>query len=116
MIARADSLYTAVLPRNNPLIPALDAAYRELDAAMQPFGCATCHAPELATGGHRARVRHAVQLLDSRRAIEAMVDANLMPPADDSHPAGIADSAARANLLRHAKRFRALGDAAVASW
>ena len=116
MLAPAESVYASILPPDNPFAAPLDAAYRELDAAMQPHGCASCHAPELATGDTRARVRHAVQLLDARRAIEAMVEANQMPPADGEHPAGIADPAARALLLRRAKVFRLLGDAAVARW
>ena len=112
----ATSLFAAVLPRDNALIPALDAAYWELDAAMRPHGCLGCHAPELESGGRHARVRHAAQLLDSRRALEEMLDANLMPPEADGHAPGIADEPLRRALRRRAKVFRALGDAAFATW
>ena len=113
---RRDSVFVEVLPRDHPLIPALDNAYRELELAMRPHGCAGCHAPDLATGGRRAQIRHAVQVLDLRRSIEAMVEANMMPPPTTEHPAGIVDDAARALLLRRAKSFRTLGDTALASW
>ena len=111
-----DSIYADILPRDHALIPALDRAYSDLESAMAPYGCTSCHAPDLSTGGRRARTRHAMQLLDSRRAIEAMLEANMMPPETAEHGAGIADETARAVLLQRAKSFRALGDAAVASW
>jgi hypothetical protein len=111
-----ESMFADILHLDHPLSPLLDRAYQDLEAAMRPHGCTSCHAPELATGGRRARLRHAAQVLDTRRAIEAMVDANLMPPARDGHPAGIADEAARALLLRRARVFRTLGDDALASW
>jgi hypothetical protein len=111
-----DSVFVEVLPRDHPMIHALDDAYRDLESAMRPHGCTGCHAPDLATGDRRARIRHAVQMLDLRRSIEAMVEANLMPPPTADHPAGIADDAARGLLLRRARSFRTLGDAALASW
>jgi hypothetical protein len=112
---RTDSVFEDILPRDNPLIPALDDAYRDLELAMRPHGCAGCHAPDLGTS-HRERVRHAVMLLDTRRALEEMLEANLMPPETDEHAAGIPDEIQRARLLHRVRAFRALGDAAVASW
>src|SRR5215207_8525009 len=85
-------------------VPALDSAYRELETEMRAHGCMACHTPS------------ALQLLDSRRSIEAMLEANLMPPATDDHAAGIPDADARAGLLRRAKVFRSVGDATVANW
>jgi hypothetical protein len=116
LIERDDSVFADILPPDNPLIPALGDAYRDLEVAMRPHGCAGCHAPDLATGGHRERVRHAVMLLDTRRTLEGMLEANLMPPEADDHPAGIADEVERARLLRRVRTFRALADAAIASW
>ena len=110
------SIFAEVLPRDHPMIAALDAAYRELELAMKPHGCVRCHAPELAGGGRRAEIRRAVQVLDSRRAIDAMLEANLMPPETKGHPAGIADGDAHAGLVRRAKIFRTLGDAALSTW
>jgi hypothetical protein len=112
----SESVFSDILPKGNALIPMLDDAYRDLEFAMRPHGCAGCHAPELDDGGHRARVRHAVMLLDNRRSIEAMVDAKMMPPETDEHAAGIADEVQRARLLYRVRAFRALGDAALASW
>ena len=113
---RSDSVFADILPRDHALVPALDDAYREVELAMRPHGCTGCHAPDLATGGHRERVRHAVLLLDTRRSLEAMIEANLMPPESDEHAAGIADGVQRARLLHRVRAFRALADAAVASW
>ncbi|MBA2538415.1 MAG: hypothetical protein H0V17_02165 [Deltaproteobacteria bacterium] len=112
----SDSVFADVLPREHPMIHALDDAYRELEVAMRPHGCTRCHAPDLVLGNRRTRIRHAMQVLDLRRSIEAMVEANLMPPPTAGHPAGIADDAARARLLRRATAFRTLGDVALASW
>ncbi|MDQ3338712.1 MAG: hypothetical protein M4D80_26400 [Myxococcota bacterium] len=109
-------MFADILPRDSALIPALDDAYRDLELAMRPHGCAACHAPDLETGDRRERVRHAVMLLDTRRMLEVMVEANLMPPETDEHPAGIADETQRARLLLRLRTFRALADAAVASW
>lgn len=109
------SVFADVLPPSNPMIPALDATYRDLEDALRPHGCIGCHAPELADE-RRAVVRRAVQVLDMRRSIEAMVEANLMPPETDDHPAGIGDDVERAHLLRKARAFRAIGDAALATW
>lgn len=111
-----DSVFAEILPSDTALIPSLDAAYRDLERAMQPHGCVGCHAPDLETGGHRDRVRHAVMLLDMRRSLEAMVETNAMPPDTDEHAAGIDDEVERARLLHRVRVFRALGDAALASW
>ena len=39
-----------------------------------------------------------------------------MPPETDEHAAGIVDEAQRARLLLRVRTFRALADAALASW
>ncbi len=111
-----DSVFAQILPLDSALVPSLDAAYRDLERAMQPHGCTSCHAPDLETGGHRERVRHAVMLLDTRRSLESMLEANMMPPETDDHAAGIADNVERARLLHRVRVFRALADAALASW
>ena len=113
---RSDSVFADILPGDSALIPALDKAYRDLELAMRPHGCAGCHAPDLDTDERRGRVRHAVMLLDTRRSLAAMLESNLMPPETDEHPAGIADEVQRARLLHRARVFRALADAAVAAW
>lgn len=111
-----DSVFAEILPSDNALIPSLDAAYEDLERAMQPHGCVGCHAPDVETGGHRERVRHAVMLLDTRRSLESMLETNMMPPETDEHAAGIANDVERARLLHRVRLFRALGDAALASW
>jgi hypothetical protein len=111
-----DSVFADILPPDNVLIPALDDTYRDLELAMRPHGCADCHAPDLMSGDHRERVRHAVMLLDTRRSLETMLEENSMPPETDEHPAGIANEVDRARLLRRVRAFRVLADAAVASW
>ena len=112
--AAHDSVFADILPRGNPLVPMLDDAYVELEREMRPQGCMDCHGPD--GDGHRARVRHAVMLLDNRRAIEMVLDANEMPPERDGHAAGIDDEVGRARLLYRVRVFRALGDAALATW
>jgi hypothetical protein len=113
---RGDSVFADILPRDNALIPALDTAYRDLELAMRPHDCVGCHAPNLATGNRRDRVRHAVMLLDTRRSLEAMLEANMMPPETDEHAAGIADEVQRGRLFHRVRTFRALADAALATW
>jgi hypothetical protein len=112
----SDSIFAEILPPGNPMISALDTSYRDLELAMRPHGCNGCHAPDLVTGGRRERVRHAVMLLDTRRALETTLAENLMPPSTDDRPAGISDRIDRARLLHRARSFRALADAALASW
>jgi hypothetical protein len=112
----SESVFAAILPRDHPLTSALDTAYRDLELAMRPHRCAECHAPDLESGVDRDRVRHAVMLLDTRRSLETMVEGNLMPPASDDHAAGILDEVERGRLLHRVRVFRALGDAALASW
>jgi hypothetical protein len=115
-IARAqpvDSIFAELLPPENPMIRALDRAYADLELEMRPHGCTRCHAPADPARDRGVRVQHARDLLATRRAIAPMVRANLMPPAADDHPAGIADGAARDRLILRAEAFRVLGDYAL---
>jgi hypothetical protein len=112
---RSPSVFAELLPRDNPMIPALDRAYADLELAMRPHGCVGCHAPDDPVRDRSARVRHASQLLSARRAIMPMLRANLMPPATDDHAAGIADPSAREELIERARTFQILGDYALES-
>jgi hypothetical protein len=112
-IRTTDSIFSELLPRHNSMIPVLDRAYAALELEMRPHGCSRCHAPDDPSQDRGARVRHAHHLLAARRAIVPMLRANLMPPATDEHPAGIADDAARERLILRAEAFRVLGDQAL---
>jgi hypothetical protein len=108
-----DSTFAALLAHDNPMIPALDRAYDDLELAMRPHGCAGCHSEADPTTDREARVQHAHHLLASRRAIVAMLEANLMPPARSDQPAGIADPMVRVALIWRARVFQLVGDAAL---
>lgn len=108
-----DSIFVGLLPRDNPMIPALDRAYADLELEMRPHGCMRCHAAGDAARDRAARVRHAHHVLTARRAIVPMLRANLMPPATDALPAGIPDDAARERLITRAETFRLIADYAL---
>jgi hypothetical protein len=99
--------------RDTPAVRELDRAYAELEVAMRPHGCARCHAPANPASDHAARETHAWALLESRRAIVAMLEANLMPPATRERPAGIEDPVARSALIQSARTFLRVADAAI---
>jgi hypothetical protein len=109
---RPTSVYAGRL-RDRAMVPELDRAYAELELAMRPHGCARCHAPGDPPTDRAARAAHASALLESRRAIVPMLEANLMPPATLDRPAGIADPAERAVLIRRARAFWLAAEAAI---
>ena len=110
-----ESIFAELLPRDNPLIPALDRAYADLELAMRPHGCARCHMNREPARDHGARIQHAAHLLGTRRAITPMLQANLMPPATDDRPAGISDPTTREQLVQRARTFQILADYALES-
>ena len=104
------SLYNYTLSRDNPNRAALEAAYRDFEAATRPYFCTGCHNP-----GNPANVNplvfftHPSQALVARHDIVRRLQANTMPPNT-----GIADEKARQNLIVLAQRFAELGDKALA--
>ena len=79
--------------------------------------CNACHAPD--NQGESSQLEFFVypnQALAGRHDIVAQLEANLMPPEDNTlHlPAGIADSSERDLLLKLARDFEVAGDDALA--
>src|SRR5207302_2093179 len=98
----------------NDAVPALDQAYRDLEAAMRPLACTSCHAPDnLAKQNPLELFSYPNQALQSRHRIVQMLEANAMPPIGASGMPGIADPTVRANLLALAHAFESAADDAL---
>lgn len=104
------SLYTYSLSPGNPDRAALETAYRDLEGAMRPYFCTSCHNPaNPANMNPLVFFTHPSQALVARHDIVKQLEANAMPPGT-----GIKHDAARQNLIRLAQHFAELGDKALA--
>ena len=111
------SLYDYLFSKENPYVPQLDGAYRALELAMRKHNCNACHAPD--NQGESEQLEFFVypnQALAGRHDILTQIEANEMPPQDNTlHlPAGIADSTERDLLIKLARDFEIAGDEALA--
>ncbi len=112
-----NALYTYLFSKDNPHVPALDAAFRALEQKLRAHNCMVCHSPD--NGPAMAQLElfsYPNQALTGRHRIVAQLRENLMPTQDPPRgfTQGMADEAARAQLLELAKRFADLGDQAMA--
>ncbi len=109
------SLYSYLLSRENPHLPALDEAYRALEVGLRQHNCQTCHAPD--NQAHADQLEFFVypnQALTGRHDIIAQLEDDTMPPANELGIApGIADPQERAQLIDLARTFESAGDAAL---
>ncbi len=110
------TLFSYLFASDNPHREGVDHAYRQLEARFRGENCASCHAPD-----NQGKAK-ALLLLDfpnqslaARHTLVDVLTKNEMPPEDPTakHPAGIADEAARAELIRLATVFVKEADAAV---
>jgi hypothetical protein len=109
--APAASLFASVFAGDNPYLAPLDAAYRDLEAAMRPYSCTGCHSPDNKAGMAELEILvFPGQALVARHTIAAEVAAGRMPPPA-SVPAGTVVD--RTVLDAAARRFAEMGDAAL---
>jgi hypothetical protein len=109
------TLYSFLFSPNNPHVTALDAAYRALEGEMRSSSCLVCHSPDnFAKVSSLEFFNYPNQALMSRQNIVMHLEENSMPPKNDyGFAIGLADDAERLELLRLAKEFQRIGDAAL---
>jgi hypothetical protein len=111
------TLYEYLFSPQNPNIARLDTAYRNFNDGLRQNSCLLCHSPDnYAAATQLEFFAYPNQALFSRNSIIANLEANTMPPANNTLglPAGIADEGARQELLALAHEFKDAGDAALA--
>jgi hypothetical protein len=111
------SFYDYLLSKGNPYSHELNDAYRALELRMRQNACQACHAPD--DQGKSDQLEFFVlpnQALAGRHDLVAQLDANTMPPEDNTLklPAGIKDPAEREALVKLARDFERAGDTALA--
>jgi hypothetical protein len=111
------SFYDYLLTKGNPHKDELNDAYRALELRMRQNACQACHAPD--DQGKSDQLEFFVypnQALTARHDLVAQLDANTMPPEDNTLklPAGIKEPSERDALLKLARDFERAGDEALA--
>lgn len=109
------SLYSYLFSAGNPLVPALDAAYRSLEADLRRNRCHLCHAPDNRGGAPQLELLvYPNQALSARHDIVSQLSDDTMPPENSlGVPPGVDDDDRR-RLTSLALAFEAAGDAALA--
>ncbi len=111
------ALFSYVFSANNPHREAVDKRYRRLESKFRSQNCTSCHAPDnQGKAKSLLLLNYPNQSLAARHSLVEVLAKNEMPPEDISgkHAAGIADEAARGELLQLAKAFVKEADAAIA--
>lgn len=111
------ALFSYLLSAGNPHREKLDATYRRLEASFRSQHCLGCHSPDnTAQADQLFLLSFPNQALAARHLLVPVLRGNKMPPAEcgSGQAAGIADDAARAELIRLAGEFEREGDAALA--
>jgi hypothetical protein len=110
------ALYSYLLSPSNPHTAELDAAYRAFEEKSRTYNCATCHNP-----GNTANMNplelfsYPNQALAGRHTIVQQLVQNEMPVGTTTPSGvGIADEAARNELIDLAKELARIGDLALA--
>jgi hypothetical protein len=100
--------------RNEPFRE-VDRAYRQLEVALRPHGCVSCHAADAPANDNPVELfRHPGQALRSRHTIVRILEENAMPPVGVDGLPGISNPAERAKLLALARAFEIAADDALA--
>jgi hypothetical protein len=109
------TLYRFLFSANNPHVTALDTAYRALESEMRSSSCLVCHSPDnFAKTSALEFFNYPNQALMSRNSIVMHLEKNSMPPKNEyGFAVGLTDEAERVELLRLAKEFQRVGDAAL---
>ena len=111
------ALFSYIFSADNPHAASVDRSYRELEVKFRAQNCVTCHAPD-----NQGKAKGLVllnfpnQSLAARHSLVEVLVKNEMPPEDtrNHRAAGIDDDAVRGELIRLAKDFVKVADAAVA--
>ena len=111
------ALYTYFFSKDNPYVAELEAAYRASEFKLRQQNCLVCHSPD--NGPSMAQLElfsYPNQALGARHRIVEQLEKNVMPTQDPArgYTQGMADEAARQELLELARRFASLGDQAMA--
>lgn len=112
-----NALYTYLFSKENPYVKDLDAAYRAMETKLRAQNCMVCHSPDNGPGMEQLELfSYPNQALTGRHRIVEQLEQNAMPTLDPPRgfTLGMADEAARQELLGLARRFAALGDQAMA--
>lgn len=110
------TLYGYLFSKNNPHVPALDAAYRAMEGTLREEACLVCHSPDNAVAMPQLELfSYPNQALVSRHRLVKSFESNTMPIANQERGTvnGISDPARRAKALDLVKRFAKAGDDAL---
>ena len=103
------ALFDYLLSPGNPERAGLERAYKDLATEARTYQCGRCHTPANPSNMNPLIIFNLPsQALSARHQIVYQIDKNQMPPGP-----GISDQASRDRLLRLARNFARLGDAAL---
>ena len=111
------ALYTYFFSKENPYVLELEAAYRSAEFKLREENCLVCHSPDNGSAMNQLELfSYPNQALGARHRIVEQLELNKMPTEDPArgYRQGMADDAARKELIELAKHFAALGDQALA--
>jgi len=104
------ALFSYLLSADNPNTAKLTAAYKAMAMNARKYECTECHTPANPSGMNPLLILNLPsQALSGRHEIVHQIQINQMPPGQ-----GIGNEADRLRLLRLARDFETIGDAALA--
>lgn len=110
------SQLSAIFSPDNPHTQALEASFRQLDAALFSHRCVSCHAPDNRSNQSAlSLLSHPAQALAMRHTLLSVLSNNSMPPEDVARgiPSGINDEAQRQRYIKLAEEFEDLAQRAL---
>jgi hypothetical protein len=110
------SLFSYGFSPQNPHVAELEDAYRTMERELRKETCLVCHSPDNSAKMNPLELfSYPNQALSGRRNLIAVLNSNLMPPADAAgKPPGLVDDARRTALVALARKFQEAGDKALA--
>jgi len=109
------TLYSYAFSPGNPYVAELETAYRTMERELRKETCLSCHSPDnIAKMNPLELFSYPNQALSGRKELVAILNANLMPPAEPGGKAGIPEIDRRTALIELARKFQDLGDQALA--
>lgn len=111
------TLYSYLFSKNNPHVPELDRAYRQMEEVLREEACLVCHSPDNAVLMPQLELfSYPNQALVSRHRLVSSFETNTMPifNAERGTITGIPDEARRQKALVLVKKFAKVGDDALA--
>lgn len=111
------ALFSYLFSADNPSLPRVEQAYRNLEENFRHNNCVGCHAPDnLAKARSLQLLNYPNQALVARHSLVEVLRRNAMPPADaeTGGNAGLSSETARREILALAEQFEREADAALA--